>query len=210
MRRLKTWAEPLEDTAKSALANALDAAETARTAPRPATHPRRPEPPVSKPSARLGGNKNPKLPQKAFRQPLLEILYESGGSAHVRELRAAVKKRMEPLLLPADRELVSTGDERWWNATCWERNALVKEGYLRADSPRGTWTLSNRGRAHVKGFRACEVVRPVRGAPARHSRRRRGRRLRPRPLGSSARRHMNYLVDTQVVNFAQKRRNLPI
>ena len=150
MRRLKAWAEPLEDTAESALAKALDAAETARTAPRPAIHPRRPEPPVSKPSARPGGNKVPKLPQKAFRQPLLEILYESGGSAHVRELRAAVKERMEPLLLPGDRELVSTGDERWWNATCWERNALVKEGYLRADSPRGTWTLSNRGREHVE------------------------------------------------------------
>ena len=150
MRRLKTWAEPLEDTAESALAKALDAAETARTAPRPAARPRRPEPPVSKPSARPGDNKVPKLPQKAFRQPLLEILYESGGSAHVRELRPAVKERMEPLLLPGDRALVSTGDERWWNATCWERKALVKEGYLRADSPRGTWTLSNQGRAHVE------------------------------------------------------------
>ena len=150
MRRLKTWAEPLEDTAESALVKALDAAETARTAPLPATRPRRPEAPVSKPSPRPGSNKIPKLPQKAFRQPLLEILYESGGSAHVRELRPAVKERMEPLLLPGDLELVTTGDERWWNATCWERNALVKEGYLRADSPRGTWTLSNKGREHVE------------------------------------------------------------
>ena len=148
MQRLKTWAEPLEDTVESALAKALDAAEATRTAPRtPAPRVRRT--PVSKPPdrSRRGGRR--KLPQKAFRQPLLEALYESGGSAHTRQLRAMVRERMNPLLLPADRELVSTGEERWWNATCWERSALVKEGYLRSDSPRGTWTLSNKGLEHV-------------------------------------------------------------
>lgn len=150
MQRLKTWAEPLEDTVESALAKALDAAETARTPPEPATPPNHPEPPVSKPPARPGGARAAKLPQKAFRQPLLELLHELGGSAHVQELRPAVKERMEPQLLPGDLELVSTGDERWWNATCWERNVLRNEGYLRTDSPRGTWTLSDKGVAHVE------------------------------------------------------------
>lgn len=91
------------------------------------------------------------MPQKEFRQPLLESIYELGGSAHVRALRPVVKERVKPFLQPGDLELVSTGEERWWNATCWERSALMKEGYLRADSPRGTWTLSNKGLEHVEG-----------------------------------------------------------
>lgn len=148
MQRLKTWAEPLEDTVESALAKALDVAEAARTAPQ-APAPRVRRPPVSKPPDPPRRDGRRKLPQKAFRQPLLEVLHELGGSAHTRQLRAFVKKRMNSLLLPGDLELVSTGEERWWNATCWERSALVKEGYLRSDSPRGTWTLSNKGLEHV-------------------------------------------------------------
>ena len=148
MRRLKTWAEPLEDTAESALAKALDAAEATRTAPRtPAPRVRRT--PVSNPPDRPRRGGRRKLPQKAFRQPLLEVLYQLGGSAHARQIRGLVRERMDPLLLPGDLELVSTGEERWWNATCWERSELVKEGYLRSDSPRGTWTLSNKGLEHV-------------------------------------------------------------
>ena len=149
MRRLKTWAEPLEDTAESALAKVLNAAETARIGRPPPDHPVRRDPTASKPRARPKGDGPRKLPQKAFRQPLLEIIHEFGGSAHVRQLRPAMKERVEPLLLPGDRELVSTGDERWWNATCWERNALVREGYLRPDSPRGTWALADKGVEHV-------------------------------------------------------------
>ena len=150
MRRLQTWAEPLVDTAESALAKVLDAAETARKRPPSPSSPNRPKrpEPASPPPPRRGGAQ--KLPQKEFRQPLLESLYELGGSAHVRELRSVVRERVKPFLLPGDLELVSTGEERWWNATCWERSALMKEGYLRADSPRGTWTLSNKGREHVE------------------------------------------------------------
>ena len=58
---------------------------------------------------------------------------------------------MEPFLRPGDRELVSTGEERWWNTTCWERSALMKESYLRADSPRDIWTPSSEGLEHVEG-----------------------------------------------------------
>ena len=52
--------------------------------------------------------------------------------------------------MPGDLEHVSTGEERWWNATCWERSNLVKEEYLRDHSPRGTWELSASGMEHVE------------------------------------------------------------
>ena len=40
---------------------------------------------------------------------------------------------------------LASGEERWWNATRWQRHQLVQEGYLRHDSRRGYWELSERG-----------------------------------------------------------------
>ncbi len=147
MERLKAWAEPLEDTAESALAKALDVAEEARKLPRrdrsktAAKAPRVP---------RAHAVSTNKLPQKEFRQPLLEVLYQMGGSAHVTDLRPVMKEKMISVLLSGDLERLSSGDARWWNATCWERFNLVREGYLRGDSPRGTWELSETGMKHVE------------------------------------------------------------
>ena len=151
LERLKRWAEPLVDTAESALAKALDAAEQARALPggdhlTPVAKP-------SRPGRRLPTSKK-KLPQREFRQPLLQLLYELGGSAQASDLQPLMKEKMASTLLPGDLQPVSTGDERWWNATCWERSNLVKEGYLRDDSPRGTWELSERGRETVAASRS--------------------------------------------------------
>ena len=142
MERLKAWAEPLEDTAESALAKVLDAAEEAGKRPR-----RVRSTTVSKATrgVRRRAASQDKLPQSEFRQPLLEVLYEMGGSVRVTDLRPVMKEKMISVLLSGDLERISTGDERWWNATCWERFNLVKEGYLRDDSPRGTWELSEAG-----------------------------------------------------------------
>lgn len=151
LERLKRWAEPLVDTAESALAKALDAAEQAPTLPSrdyPTPAANRSRPRQRRPVAEK------KLPQKAFRQPLLELLYELGGSAQVADLQPLMQEKMASALLPGDRQPVSTGDERWWNATCWERSNLVKEGYLRDDSPRGTWELSEQGTDFVAGSRS--------------------------------------------------------
>lgn len=140
MKRLESWAEPLEDTAESALVKALDAADRDRLRATCAVP--KPSGPVRR---RKGGNSRPKLPQKAFRRPLLETIHAMGGSARIGAVHSLMKERMMPHLLPGDLEPVSTGDERWWNATCWERNDLVKEGYLRADSPRAIRELSVKG-----------------------------------------------------------------
>ena len=142
LERLKTWAEPLVDTAESALVKALDAAEhtqkrLGRNHVAPATKATR--------AKRRRPTSQDKLPQKEFRQPLLELLHELGGSAQAAHLRPLMRAKMASTLLAGDLKPVSTGDERWWNATCWARHALVKEGYLRDDSPRGIWELSEKG-----------------------------------------------------------------
>lgn len=147
MERLKEWAEPLEDTVESALAKALDAAEEARKLSRRGRSTKAAK--ATRVTRRRVASLD-KLPQREFRQPLLEILYEMGGSVHVTDLRPVMKEKMISVLLSGDLERLSSGDERWWNATCWERFNLAKEGYLRDNSPRGTWELSERGIEHVE------------------------------------------------------------
>lgn len=155
--RLKGWAEPLVDTAESALEKALDAAELHREAtgqksvhPAPQPTLRSAENPAVAPGLKAAGLKHAKLPQKEFREPLLQVIYELGGSAHVHDLRPILRERMESRLLPGDFEHVSGGVERWWNAACWVRLDLVLEGYFRKGSPRGVWELSEKGVALVE------------------------------------------------------------
>jgi len=87
-----------------------------------------------------------KLPQKEFRLPLMKAVLELGGSADVSAVRRLMEKKVAPQLSNADYEPVSGGDPRWWNAICWERANLVREGLFMTDSPRGVWELSEKGK----------------------------------------------------------------
>ena len=103
MERLKAWAEPLQDTAESALAKALDAAEEGRKLLR------RDRSKTAEKAMRVSRGRASslnKLPQKEFRQPLLELLYEMGGSVRVTDLRPVMKKKMMSALLSGDLERV--------------------------------------------------------------------------------------------------------
>ena len=139
--RLKGYARPLEDTPEDVIRLALDALDSsrgkARTSAVPTVGKKRPE---AAPTTQ-----GSKLPQKEFRGPLLEVLIESGGRSLVRNIRARLESKVSSRLSAADYEKVSTGEPRWWNAVCWERSVLVKEGILRDDSPRGEWELSIQG-----------------------------------------------------------------
>ena len=140
--RLKAYARPLEDSAEDVVRLALDALDeqhgrSTKTAQ---------QKPAVKTLAPRRKSSAEKLPQKEFRGPLLSVLREKGGRASVKEIRELLEPRMAPRLSSADYQLVSSGDPRWWNAVCWERNDLVKEGLLRGDSERGVWELSASGR----------------------------------------------------------------
>jgi hypothetical protein len=131
--RLGHHARPFEDKPEDVVRKALDALE--EKLGRGIQEPVKPLNPAKA--------EGPKLPQKAFRAPLLEAIAELGGSAHVSEIRALMETKLNSVLSDADRQPVSNGDPRWWNATCWERDALVKEGVFAKGSARGVWAMAD-------------------------------------------------------------------
>ncbi|MGD0024025.1 MAG: winged helix-turn-helix domain-containing protein [Xanthobacteraceae bacterium] len=135
--RLKAHARPFEDKPEDIVNLALDALDekVGRKQPQP-----------EKEAIIKKTEKRNMLPQKEFRMPLLKTLAELGGSARVSEIRQALEKKIAPLLNEADYEKVSTGEVRWWNAACWERANLVREGLFADDKERGVWKLSIKGK----------------------------------------------------------------
>src|SRR4051812_38432216 len=57
-----------------------------------------------------------RTPQSDFRQPLLRVLYESGGSAETSEAVDRVGDVMSAQLNEVDRQKLATGEIRWRNA----------------------------------------------------------------------------------------------
>ena len=143
LERLKQWAEPLTDTAESALVKVLDAAghesspDADRGAPDRDRHAARP-------------NRGDRLALEELRRLLLESIYEMGGSVRAGMLRPVLRERLSGHLTAVDFEPLASGEERWWNATRWERHKLVEEDLLRSDSERGTWELSEKGTSVVE------------------------------------------------------------
>jgi hypothetical protein len=137
--RMKKFAEPFVHSPDDIVNLALDALEQTRLVKVPA------------PSPSGNSRAKPKLPQKEFEKPLLQVLYELGGGGSLAVVRPIMERKMREHLKEGDFDLVSTGEPRWWNATCWARSALVQEGLLRSDSDRGYWELSETGLALVVG-----------------------------------------------------------
>lgn len=143
LERLKEWAEPLSDTAESALVKVLDAADHQSS---PVANLGAPDPDrrATRPSS-----KN-RLTLEELRQPLMETIYEMGGSVRAGALRPVMRERMSCRLSSDDLVPLSSGEERWWSTTRWARRQLVEEGLLRSDSERGTWELSQKGAGLVE------------------------------------------------------------
>ena len=93
--RLKRWAIPLEDSPEDAVRKVLDAAEEQLK------YTRQSEPEsIIKPKKRSNNGRLPrgqKTPQSAYYQPILEAIYELGGSGSVDEVLEIVEKKMKDL-----------------------------------------------------------------------------------------------------------------
>lgn len=115
LRRLKTWAEPLEDTAESAVSKVLDAAEGVRGAStRTQTGPRTAKTRTT--GKRRGPGSVDRSSQRKFRKPLLRAIYEMGGSARTGDLYPVIGKFIAAVPLSGNMNNFSSRDKRWQNA----------------------------------------------------------------------------------------------
>ena len=119
MQRLKAWAEPLVDTADSALAKALDAAERYRAV-------RDPVDGGSDSRSAPRGEPSPQIPEGAVQEPLMDVIYERGGSTRGRDLYPALREHMKRYLTPRDFDRIESGDERWRSTVKSARDQLVE------------------------------------------------------------------------------------
>jgi len=89
---------------------------------------------------------------EAYCEPILRTLDQMHGSGKVAEVLDRVGKIMKSVLKDVDYlPLASNPDNlRWRNAAQWARNSMVNDGLLKADSPRGVWEISDKGRQALK------------------------------------------------------------
>lgn len=84
---------------------------------------------------------------------ILKSLIALSGSAPSERVVDRVGQDMEKFLTPADKEMLPSGvDIRWRNRVAWQRYNMIKQGLLRADSPRGIWEITEEGRRWLKDW----------------------------------------------------------
>ncbi len=88
-----------------------------------------------------------KTPEAAFREPILRVLADAGGSMTVGACLDALESVMGERLNDVDRQLLASDGRtvRWRNTAQWCRNSLADLGLIDR-SVRGTWTITDDGR----------------------------------------------------------------
>jgi hypothetical protein len=101
-----------------------------------------------------------RTPDDAFRMPILEALVELGGPGGINEVLDLVGTKMEGTLNKYDRQSMTSdpGQIRWRNTAQWCRLALVREGLLQPDSPRGLWEITPEGRRALQARSQAETA----------------------------------------------------
>jgi len=83
-----------------------------------------------------------KLSSVHYRGPILEALNELGGSGNIYEVLELVFVKVKNRLSAIDLSKTLNGSIRWKITAYWERHCMVKDGLIKADSPRGIWELN--------------------------------------------------------------------
>lgn len=90
------------------------------------------------------------LPEDEYEVPLLRTLLELDGGAPMSTVLAALEPKLSNRLTKYDFITMKDGKTiRWHNRAQFVRLALVKQGDMKADSPRGIWEISDQGRKRV-------------------------------------------------------------
>jgi len=83
---------------------------------------------------------------KDFWKPIFETLVDEGGQASVQKVIQSVERKMRNRLKPGDHEKNFDGSEKWEKQVNFQRLAMVHEGLLASNSPRGIWEITDKGR----------------------------------------------------------------
>ncbi len=86
------------------------------------------------------------LPESQYELPLLQALVEAGGRAPTSEIIDRVGHRLQDQLTELDHNILQSGIPRWKNRVQFARLSLIKQGFLRGDSSRGVWEITESGR----------------------------------------------------------------
>lgn len=115
-------------------------------------------PTVRRPRSGTGASsRGLRTPLEAYRRPILEALDELGGAAPVEQVLQRVHDKVRPQLTEFDYKLLpGSGRVRWRNAAEWCRYNMVREGLLASGSPRGTWEITDAGKAELRRLRATD------------------------------------------------------
>jgi restriction system protein len=76
-----------------------------------------------------------------------QTLVELGGRGRREQVIELVGQKMQNVLRPADYEkLPQSSFIRWENRVAWQASNMRREGYIKNDSPRGIWEITDAGR----------------------------------------------------------------
>lgn len=98
----------------------------------------------------LTPGRNPKLDitaQRTYREPVIKLMRANGGQMHIRRIKEQLPRILEEasIVLKAGDLIPShhtkPHETKWMNQLQWERAAMIADGILKSDSPRGVWEL---------------------------------------------------------------------
>jgi len=96
-------------------------------------------------------DENKITPELLYQFLILNILIKAGGSAERCRVLDTIKRDYWQFLTDEDKSEYQSGHgERWKNHISFAREHLKGSGYLRKDSPRGLWEITDEGRKKHK------------------------------------------------------------
>lgn len=90
------------------------------------------------------------LPQSRYKLPILTALEQLGGSAATHVVLRRVRQLMVDELRDIDISRRSDGQVYMKNRAQAMRSELVRKGFLKDDSPRGIWEITDAGREYLR------------------------------------------------------------
>jgi hypothetical protein len=86
-----------------------------------------------------------------YRVPILSILLQGNGEAHVADIKNKLLSRLNSRLTEEERTGTKSARPAWWYDAEYERFEMIRDGLIDGTSPRGLWKLTQEGLEHAKG-----------------------------------------------------------